>query len=472
MRFGGALLAGIVFAFSLFFVVWVSWPHASVWALPALAAAAHRPRPAPPGAAAGRRPGRGRGAAVLRRAPGVELPRPGRDGPVLRLPAGHAAPRRGGGRRPARRRRGSRRALAGGTALAAITLLPFLELLSETNDVDVRGRLLEAAHAARVPARLRAARLLGPGHGDPDRRLRTGARRLRRGAAAAARGRRARAPAARCCASASPCSARSCWRSSSASPLLAGAHRPRADRPHGQPPPAGHRRRPVPGAAGRVGAGRPRRRGALPPRRVVLGAGRRPARPAGPRPGRPRRSSRRPASCARCKAAWDPRRPADQRRPTTPRGASSTCPRSWPGCILMGAGLALVAARLRSRLPVATFVALALALTVVDLFRAGMGQTPAIDADHADQPADARPALPAGPAARPLRRPRAPAGPVADHAEHRHARAPLRRPQLRRARRAALRPPVAAGDQERRPDGLPDGVGRPQRQRRCRRCAS
>jgi hypothetical protein len=33
MRFAGALLAGVVFAFSLFFLVWVSWPLPNVWAL-------------------------------------------------------------------------------------------------------------------------------------------------------------------------------------------------------------------------------------------------------------------------------------------------------------------------------------------------------------------------------------------------------------------------------------------------------
>ena len=31
MRFAGALLAGLVFAFCLYFVVWVSWPLPNVW---------------------------------------------------------------------------------------------------------------------------------------------------------------------------------------------------------------------------------------------------------------------------------------------------------------------------------------------------------------------------------------------------------------------------------------------------------
>ena len=33
MRFGGALLAGVVYAFSLWMVTWISYPHMSVWTL-------------------------------------------------------------------------------------------------------------------------------------------------------------------------------------------------------------------------------------------------------------------------------------------------------------------------------------------------------------------------------------------------------------------------------------------------------
>jgi Bacterial membrane protein YfhO len=52
-----------------------------------------------------------------------------------------------------------------------------------------------------------------------------------------------------------------------------------------------------------------------------------------------------------------------------------------------GAALALLALRLRGRLAVGTFVALAVALVAVDLFRAGMGYNPAIDDRFATQPA-------------------------------------------------------------------------------------
>jgi hypothetical protein len=56
---------------------------------------------------------------------------------------------------------------------------------------------------------------------------------------------------------------------------------------------------------------------------------------------------------------------------------------------LAGGGLALIALRLRSRrrLPAAAFVTLAVALLAVDLFRANMGFNPAIPVAHADPPA-------------------------------------------------------------------------------------
>jgi hypothetical protein len=51
-----------------------------------------------------------------------------------------------------------------------------------------------------------------------------------------------------------------------------------------------------------------------------------------------------------------------------------------------GAGLLLLALRLRGRLGPMAFAGLALLLVCVDLFRAGMGQNPAIDREHADVP--------------------------------------------------------------------------------------
>jgi Bacterial membrane protein YfhO len=52
-----------------------------------------------------------------------------------------------------------------------------------------------------------------------------------------------------------------------------------------------------------------------------------------------------------------------------------------------GGGLLLLVLRLRRRLTVPVFVTLAVLLVVVDLFRAGMGQNPAIPAKYAAQPA-------------------------------------------------------------------------------------
>ena len=54
---------------------------------------------------------------------------------------------------------------------------------------------------------------------------------------------------------------------------------------------------------------------------------------------------------------------------------------------LAGAAFALLAARLRGRLAPTSFAALAVALVVVDLFRVGVGLNPAIDEEDARQPA-------------------------------------------------------------------------------------
>jgi hypothetical protein len=137
MRFPGALLAGLVFAFSLYFLVWVSWPLPNVWALlPWLILLTDKvirgPTALPVAGLAvvvavqffGGHPESnfhllattvvffGFRAAVLRRA--GELPDLRR--PTLAFLAG----------------------LAGGTALAAVVMIPFLELLLRSGDVDVR----------------------------------------------------------------------------------------------------------------------------------------------------------------------------------------------------------------------------------------------------------------------------------------------------------------------------------------------
>jgi hypothetical protein len=144
MRFGGALLAGIVYAFSLYFVVWIAWPQTNVWALlPWLFLLADRVLRAPTLLS-----GAGLAVAVALQFLGghpesnfhlllatvaffalraVVLRRrralPGLRRPLLALSAG----------------------LAGGTALAAVALLPFLELLFRSADVDIRQSYWELA---------------------------------------------------------------------------------------------------------------------------------------------------------------------------------------------------------------------------------------------------------------------------------------------------------------------------------------
>ncbi|HEY7599122.1 MAG TPA: hypothetical protein VH741_04270, partial [Candidatus Limnocylindrales bacterium] len=152
MRFGGSLLAGLVFGFSMWMVTWVSWPTVSVWAfLPWICLLAEH---------------------LLRR-PGP-LPFAGLAGFVaLQYFGGHpescfhtllmavlywavraVALRPAGAPAAALARRFGLQALAfvgallAGTLLAAITLLPFLELVGRSVDSDVRS-FLGASHGAR-----------------------------------------------------------------------------------------------------------------------------------------------------------------------------------------------------------------------------------------------------------------------------------------------------------------------------------
>jgi hypothetical protein len=128
----------VVFGLSLFFLVWIPWPHTSVWALfPWLLLLTDRVlrRPTTLSAAGlaavvalqyfGGHPESNfhlLGVTVLFFAFRLVVLR--REG--LRPRAGPATAAFAAG-------------LAGGTALAAVALLPFLELLSHTNDVEVRA---------------------------------------------------------------------------------------------------------------------------------------------------------------------------------------------------------------------------------------------------------------------------------------------------------------------------------------------
>jgi hypothetical protein len=143
MRFGGALLSGLVFGFSLWAVTWVSWPHMSVWAfLPWLCLLAE---------ACVRRPGllpfAGLSALV-----GVQFlgGHPASSLQVLLVLALFwlvrtvAAPE-------LRERLGWRLltffgALGLGTALAAIALVPFGELLAHSSDATARADASDLLH--------------------------------------------------------------------------------------------------------------------------------------------------------------------------------------------------------------------------------------------------------------------------------------------------------------------------------------
>jgi hypothetical protein len=138
MRFQGALLAGLVFAFSLYFLVWVSWPLPNVWALlPWLILLTDRvirnPTPLPVA-----------GLAVV---VAVQFfgGHPESNFHLLAATLAFFAFRvfdlRRAGELPSLKRPilGFAAGIAGGTALAAIMLIPFLELLFRSGDLDTRA---------------------------------------------------------------------------------------------------------------------------------------------------------------------------------------------------------------------------------------------------------------------------------------------------------------------------------------------
>ena len=142
---------GVVAGFGLFHVVWLAWPLSSVWAWLPWVLLRDRPRGAPAGRAC--------------RSPALALV------VALQYFGGHPetsfhvlavallfALLRG----PRARRRGSSAAVAAGTALAAIVLIPFLELLAHSSDLANRAGREPRAHAAALRPRARAAGLLGP----------------------------------------------------------------------------------------------------------------------------------------------------------------------------------------------------------------------------------------------------------------------------------------------------------------------
>ena len=144
MRFGGALLTGIVFGFSLWAVTWVSWTTMSVWALlPWLCLLAElcvrRPGPLP--------------FAGLATVTGLQFlgGHPSSSFQVM-VAVGLFWVARAVASRPLRERDLGLRlftfgaALVTGAALAAITLIPFAELLSHSIDLKARAAVASDAH--------------------------------------------------------------------------------------------------------------------------------------------------------------------------------------------------------------------------------------------------------------------------------------------------------------------------------------
>lgn len=137
LRYGGALLAGLVFGFSLWMVTWVSWPTVSVWAfMPWLALLTEqlirRPRAAPFAGLAvvvalqyfGGHPESSFHALLLTALYWL----------VRVLAIGPRDPRTVG-----RRAAAFAGALVAGTLLAALAIVPFLELLHRSVDLDIRA---------------------------------------------------------------------------------------------------------------------------------------------------------------------------------------------------------------------------------------------------------------------------------------------------------------------------------------------
>jgi hypothetical protein len=137
MRFPGALMAGLVFAFSLYFLVWVSWPLPNVWALlPWLILFSDRVIRNPTAL-----PAAGLAVVVAVQWFGGH---PESNFHLLAVTLAFFAfrllvlRREGEVEALGRPALAFAAAMAGGTALAAVALVPFLELLFRSGDVDVR----------------------------------------------------------------------------------------------------------------------------------------------------------------------------------------------------------------------------------------------------------------------------------------------------------------------------------------------
>ena len=149
MRFGGALLTGLVFGFSLWAVTWVSWPHDAASGRSCPGCACWRAVRSAPGAAAVRGPGR-RWSALqfLGGHPASSYQVLRRRGAVLDRPRARVA-------RELRRGRRLRlltlaAGLVVGAALAAVALIPFAELLAHSSDATARADASDLLHSRRA----------------------------------------------------------------------------------------------------------------------------------------------------------------------------------------------------------------------------------------------------------------------------------------------------------------------------------
>jgi hypothetical protein len=141
-RFAGALVAGVTYGFSQWMVTWLSYPHASVWALiPWLLVAADRlvARPSL------------RPAVLLALGVGAQFAcgHPESSFHAMLATTVFAALRAWPRRREVPLRRATAAfvgAVAAGTALAALVLLPFVELLALSADIRQRAGTAGASH--------------------------------------------------------------------------------------------------------------------------------------------------------------------------------------------------------------------------------------------------------------------------------------------------------------------------------------
>ncbi len=163
LRLGGALLAGLVFGFGLLMVTWLAWPLSSVWALvPWLLLATER---------VVRRP-RPRAVAALAAVVALQFlaghPESSFHALVaalafLALRLGLARRGAAGGVRVGRVLAGWGLGLVAGAGIAAVALVPFVELLLHSSDLAQRG----AEHPVHLPAKFLFTVLLSDYWGRP-----------------------------------------------------------------------------------------------------------------------------------------------------------------------------------------------------------------------------------------------------------------------------------------------------------------